>query len=77
MSGEVNKREKGNIDIIVRMLYTVVLLSLDSVSMFLIRMDEWAVCFRKGETMRGINTNNYAESGIRILKDIVFSRDKA
>ena len=27
--------------------------------------------------MRGINTNNYAESGIRILKDIVFKRVKA
>ena len=27
--------------------------------------------------MRGINTNNYAESGIRILKDIVFRRVKA
>ena len=38
---------------------------------------EWAVCFRNGETMRGINTNNYAESGIRILKDVVFRRIKA
>lgn len=27
--------------------------------------------------MRGINTNNYAEAGIRILKDIVFKRIKA
>ena len=27
--------------------------------------------------MRGINTNNYAEPGIRILKDIVFNRVKA
>ena len=42
-----------------------------------IRRKEWAVCFRQGETMRGINTNNYAESGIRILKDIVFRRVKA
>ena len=41
------------------------------------RRNEWAVCFRRGETMRGINTNNYAESGIRILKDIVFKRVKA
>ena len=41
------------------------------------RRNEWAVCFRSGETMRGINTNNYAESGIRILKDIVFKRVKA
>ena len=27
--------------------------------------------------MRGIDTNNYAESGIRILKDVVFKRIKA
>ena len=27
--------------------------------------------------MRGINTSNYAESGIQILKDIVFRRAKA
>ena len=41
------------------------------------RRNEWAVCFRSRETMRGINTNNYAESGIWILKDIVFKRVKA
>ena len=35
--------------------------------------NDWAICFKSGETMRGINTNNYAESGIRILKDIVFN----
>ena len=38
---------------------------------------EWAVCFRDAAYMRGINTNNYAESGIRILKHIVFKRVKA
>lgn len=38
---------------------------------------EWAICFRSAATMRGINTNNYAELGIRILKDIVFRRVKA
>ena len=38
---------------------------------------EWAVCYRDNTTMRGINTNNYAEAGIRILKDIVFKRIKA
>ena len=38
---------------------------------------EWAVCFRDNTLMRGIDTNNYAESGIRILKDIVFKRIKA
>ena len=41
------------------------------------RRQDWATCFRNDETMRGINTNNYAESGIRILKDIVFNRVKA
>ena len=41
------------------------------------RRKQWAVCFRDAATMRGINTNNYAESGIRILKDIVFRRVKA
>ena len=41
------------------------------------RRNDWAICFRNGETMRGINTNNYAESGVRILKDIVFNRVKA
>ena len=41
------------------------------------RKNDWAICFRSGATMRGINTNNYAESGIRILKDIVFRRIKA
>ena len=35
------------------------------------------VCFRDNASMRGIDTNNYAESGIRILKDIVFKRVKA
>ena len=38
---------------------------------------EWAVCFRDDALMRGIDTNNYAESGIHILKDIVFKRVKA
>ena len=43
------------------------------------RREEWAICFRTigDKCMRGINTNNYAESGIRILKDIVFKRVKA
>ena len=39
--------------------------------------DEWAICFRDQTLLRGNNTNNYAESGIRILKDIVFKRVKA
>ena len=37
------------------------------------RCDEWAICFRD----QTLYTNNYAESGIRILKDIVFRRVKA
>ena len=40
------------------------------------RRDEWAICFRDQTLLRGNNTNNYAESGIRILKDIVFRRVK-
>ena len=35
------------------------------------------MCYRNSSTLRGIDTNNYSESGIRILKDIVFHRVKA
>ena len=38
---------------------------------------DWEVCFRNSETMRGINANNYAESGIRIINDVVFNRARA
>ena len=31
------------------------------------RRREWAVCFRDDTLMRGIDTNNYAESGIHII----------
>ena len=41
------------------------------------RRKEWAVCFRQDILIRGNNTNNYAEAGIRIIKDQVFSRIKA
>ncbi len=43
------------------------------------RRKEWCICFKTGgdKSTRGINTNNYAESGIRILKDILFRRVKA
>ena len=41
------------------------------------RSNQWAVCYRNSSTLRGIDTNNYSESGIRILKDIVFRRVKA
>ena len=41
------------------------------------RRKEWALCYRKKLLVRGNHTNNYAEAGIRILKDLVFSRVKA
>ena len=41
------------------------------------RRKEWALCYRKHLLVRGNQTNNYAEAGIRILKDLVFSRVKA
>ena len=41
------------------------------------RRDEWALCYRSGLPVRGNNTNNVSEAGVRILKEIVFSRVKA
>ena len=41
------------------------------------RRKEWAVCFRKHLLVRGNYTNNYSEAGIRVLKELVFSRVKA
>ena len=38
---------------------------------------EWALCYRKHLLVRGNHTNNYAEAGIRIVKDLVFNRVKA
>ena len=38
---------------------------------------EWALCYRKSLLVRGNHTNNIAEAGIRILKEIVFGRIKA
>ena len=35
------------------------------------------MCYRNDSLFRGIDTNNFAESGIRILKDIVFRRARA
>ena len=37
----------------------------------------WAHCYRVNLPTRGNHTNNYAEAGIRILKEIIFSRVKA
>lgn len=41
------------------------------------RRSEWALSYRMKETMRGNHTNNYAEGGIRIIKEMVFDRVKA
>ena len=41
------------------------------------RRKEWALCYRKRMLVRGNHTNNYAEAGMRILKELVFSRIKA
>ena len=38
------------------------------------RRKEWAHCYRKTSLVRGNHTNNYAEAGMRILKELVFSR---
>ena len=41
------------------------------------RRTEWAHCFRQSSFVQGNHTNNYAEAGMRILKELVFSRVKA
>lgn len=41
------------------------------------RRSEWALSYRLGKTFRHNHTNNYAESGIRVLKEIIFGRLKA
>ena len=41
------------------------------------RRREWAVCYRIHLLTRGNQTNNYAEAGIRIVKELVFNRVKA
>lgn len=43
------------------------------------RRQKWAICFRKHLLIRGNHTNNYAEAGIKILKEfnLVFARVKA
>ena len=41
------------------------------------RKEEWALCYRKDTVIRANNTNNYAEAGMRILKDNIFNRTKA
>ena len=41
------------------------------------RKEEWCIAYRSCVPMRGNTTNNFSETGIRILKDIVFRRIKA
>ncbi len=41
------------------------------------RRKEWAHCYRKRLMLRGNHTNNYAEAGMKILKELIFSRVKA
>ena len=41
------------------------------------RRSEWALSYRVAHFTRGNNTNNYAEAGIRVLKEIIFGRVKA
>ena len=38
---------------------------------------EWALCYQKSLLVRGNHTNNIAESGIHIVKEIIFGRVKA
>jgi len=37
------------------------------------RRREWAICYRSHLLTRGNQTNNYAEAGIRIIKELVFN----
>jgi len=41
------------------------------------RRFEWALCYRQDLVTRGNHTNNYAEMGMRIIKEQVFTRVKA
>ena len=41
------------------------------------RKEKWAICYREHLLVQGNHTNNYAESGIKIMKELVFSRIKA
>ena len=41
------------------------------------RRSEWALSHRVWDLTRGNHTNNYAEAGIRVLKELIFGRVKA
>ena len=38
------------------------------------RREEWAIAFRSGVLLRGHHTNNFAESTMGIIKDVVLDR---
>lgn len=44
---------------------------------FLKRKEEWVLHYRNTTILRGHNTNNFSESCIRVLKDIILNRTKA
>ncbi|KAH9377226.1 hypothetical protein HPB48_020348 [Haemaphysalis longicornis] len=50
---------------------------INRVEKFLGCQEEWVIMYRAGLMTRGHNTNNYSESSMRILKDIVLCRTKA
>ncbi len=50
---------------------------LERLETFWERRSEWALSFRVGKIFRHNHTNNYAEAGIRVIKEIVFGRLKA
>ena len=50
---------------------------LDHLKSLWTKRDSWAHCYRHKLLIRGNYTNNYAEAGIKILKELVFSRVKA
>lgn len=41
------------------------------------RRSEWALCLRVKLPVRGNNTNNFCEAGMRVIKDKIFYRTKA
>ena len=42
-----------------------------------VQRKDWALCYRNHLLVRGNHTNNYAEAGVRIIKELVFNRVKA
>ena len=50
---------------------------LQSVKDYWPRRQRWAICLQRHLIIQGNNTNNYAEAGIKILKEIEFGRIKA